>query len=59
MSLRTYFDNAMKKDESAEQRRAALGMTVKKGEDAARHLKDAKASLAKIRAGQARKKACA
>jgi hypothetical protein len=60
MSLRTYFDSALKKGdsrESAEQRRAALGMTTKKGDEAARHLDQAKSSLGKLRAHQAKRRA--
>jgi GTP cyclohydrolase III len=55
MSLRTYFDSALKKDAqtSADERRRALGVTVKKGDEAARHLKQAQTSLEKIRAKQA------
>jgi GTP cyclohydrolase III len=58
MSLRTYFDSALKKDNqsSADERRRALGVTVKKGDEAARHLKQAHQSLEKIRAKQARRR---
>lgn len=62
MSLRTYFDSALKKGEQkAEERNRALGVTIKKGNDAARHLKQAQESLEKIRAAQEKRKqrACA
>jgi hypothetical protein len=55
MNLRAYFDIALAKggtEESAEQRRAALGVTVKTGEEAALHLKQAQDSLKKLRAHQ-------
>lgn len=46
MSLRNHFDSALKKGEQkAEDRTRALGVTVKKGADAARHLKQARESL--------------
>ena len=54
MSLRNHFDSALKKgDQKPEDRARALGVTVKTGEDAARHLKQAQDSLDKIRAKQA------
>ncbi len=54
MSLRNHFDIALKKgDQKPEDRARALGVTVKKGDDAARHLKQAQDSLDKIRARQA------
>jgi hypothetical protein len=62
MSLRTYFDSNLKGNQSsADERRRALGVTVKKGDEAARHLKQARESLEKIRAKQERRKqhACA
>jgi hypothetical protein len=63
MSLRTYFDAALKKSgsrEAAEQRRMALGVTVKRGEEASRHLDQARNSLEKLRVHQERRrKECA
>jgi hypothetical protein len=54
MSLRNHFDIALKKgDLKPEDRARALGVTVKKGDDAARHLQQAQDSLGKIRAKQA------
>lgn len=54
MSLRDHFDIALDKGEQKPENRArALGVTVRKGEDAARHLKQAQDSLSKIRAKQA------
>lgn len=59
MSLRTYFDSALKKGdarETAEERRAALGLTVKNGDEAARHLQQTQGSLKKLRAHQAKRR---
>ncbi len=54
MSLRDHFDIALDKGEQKPGNRArALGVTVRTGEDAARHLKQAQDSLNKIRAKQA------
>ena len=51
MSLRTYFDSTVKKGaQNADDRRRALGVTIKKGNDASRHLQQAQDSLKKIQA---------
>jgi hypothetical protein len=57
MSLRTYFDSTLKKgSQSADDRKRALGVTVKKGKEASRHLQQAQDSLKKIRAKQEQRK---
>jgi hypothetical protein len=60
MSLRTYFDSALKKDgaskDSAQQRKTALDTTVKKGGQAARHMRLTQESLEKLRANQQRRR---
>ena len=57
MSLRDHFDIALKKgDQKHDDRARALGVTVKKGDEAARHMRQAEDSLAKIRAKQAERK---
>lgn len=57
MSLRTYFDTALKHDTkiSAEERRRSLGVTVTSGDEAARNLQHARESLAKIREKRAKR----
>lgn len=56
MSLRTYFDTALKHDtKSAEERRRALGVTVTTGDEAARNLQHARELLAKIREKRAKR----
>lgn len=56
MSLRTYFDAALKKGETVEKRQQALGTTVKKGDAAKRHMQHARESLEKIQAKQGQKR---
>jgi hypothetical protein len=55
MSLRTYFDAALTHTGSADDRRRARSMSIKKGADAQRALKQARASLTKLRAHKARR----
>jgi GTP cyclohydrolase III len=57
MSLRTYFDSALEKGpQNSADRKRALGVTIKTGDEATRHLKEARQSLEKIRAKQEQRK---
>ncbi|UGA47443.1 hypothetical protein HU230_0015965 [Bradyrhizobium quebecense] len=55
MSLRTHFDSAQQRNNPAfaHQRQQSLGTTVKRGAEAARNIKQAQASLEKIKAKRA------
>lgn len=58
MTLRTYFDAARAKDgtKSTEKRAHMRGTTIKKGGEAARHLRHAQSSIEKLRAHQEQRK---